>query len=82
MTRGLTPFTIVALTAGFSFLYLPIVILIVFRPGARGKRDGGPDSSTSVGVDGSGRRDKNQDNDNDNDGGSDGGGDGGGGGGD
>ena len=29
MTRGLTPFTIVALTAGFSFLYLPIVILIV-----------------------------------------------------
>lgn len=61
-----------------------IVVLIVFRPGARGRRDGGSDGSTSVGVDGGGRRDKNNDDDNDSDGdgGDGGGGDGGGGGGD
>jgi hypothetical protein len=57
-----------------------IALLIVFRPGVRGGRRNS-DGGTSVGVDGSSRRDKDNDNDNDSDGG-DGGGDGGGGGGD
>ncbi|HSM39814.1 MAG TPA: putrescine ABC transporter permease PotI, partial [Afifellaceae bacterium] len=30
MNRGLSKFNIVSLVAGFSFLYLPIVLLIIY----------------------------------------------------
>ncbi len=65
---------------GFNEWFLAAIVflifaLIVLRPGflwGRGNRRG--DSGTSVGVDGSARRDRDDDNDGDSDGGDGGGG--------
>lgn len=54
-----------------------IFVFVILRPDRWGKRDRRRSDGTTVGVDGSSRRDR--DNDNDSDGASDGGGDGGGG---
>lgn len=66
--------------AGVVVVVFAFIILRPDRWNTRTRRRS--DGGTTVGVDGTSRRDRDNDNDNDGDGGSDGGGDGGGGGGD